>query len=268
MSEDPTKIESPASAMTRAEFLKSVGKSVILITAGAAGYASWSKLTSRLTPLRTAGNSRYPGSPWYGMAIDIEKCIGCGKCVEACSLENDVPAEHYRTWVERYVVKKDGTVDISSPDGGINGFEGEVPDELVERTFFVPKLCNHCSESPCIQVCPVGATFRSPEGVVLIDYDYCVGCRYCIQACPYGSRFWNPQKNTADKCTLCYHRITKGKLPACVEVCPVGARVFGDLSDPQSPISNFIRDNAVMVLKPHLKTGAKVYYKGLSKEVV
>ena len=254
--------------MTRGEFLKSAGKSIILIGAGAAGYASWNRLTSGITPKSELGKAKYPGKPWYAMAIDIEKCIGCGMCVEACSKENGVPVDHYRTWIERYIVKKDGSVDISSPEGGIHGFEGEVPDEEVERTFFVPKLCNHCAESPCIQVCPVGATFRSPEGVVLIDYDYCVGCRYCIQACPYGSRFWNPEKQTADKCTLCYHRITKGKLPACVEVCPVGARVFGDLSDPDSPVSRFIRNNPVMVLKPHLKTGAKVYYKGLSQEVV
>ena len=106
------------------------------------------------------------------------------------------------------------------------------------------------------------------EGVVLVDYDYCIGCGYCIQACPYGSRFWNPKRKTADKCTLCYHRIKKGKLPACVEVCPVEARIFGDLSDHESPISKFNRENAMMAIKPNLKTGAKVLYKGLTKEVV
>ncbi|MBS1718004.1 MAG: 4Fe-4S dicluster domain-containing protein [Armatimonadetes bacterium] len=203
------------------------------------------------------------------MAVDLTTCIGCGKCVDACCTENDVPPEHFRTWVERYVVKKDGSVVIDSPDGGRDGFtDASDSDSDVEKAFFVPKLCNHCDDSPCIQVCPVGATFRTEEGVVLVDYDYCVGCRYCIQACPYGSRFWNEKKKTADKCTLCYHRIKKGQQPACVSVCPVNARIFGDLTDPESPLSKFIKSNPVMTLKPHLKTGAKVVYKGLSKEVV
>ncbi len=165
-------------------------------------------------------------------------------------------------------MKEDGSVTITSPQGGINGFGDDIDAADVVRSYFVPKLCNHCDDSPCTQVCPVGATFETKEGAVVIDYDWCIGCRYCIQACPYGSRFWNPVKNTADKCTLCYHRIKKGLLPACVEVCPTGARIFGDLSDDESPVSKFTRENATMVMKPHLKTGAKVAYKGLSKEVV
>jgi tetrathionate reductase subunit B len=254
--------------MTRGEFLRGTGRTILLIGAGAAGYASWSSLTSRLTGPKPKGVRGYPNSPWYSMAIDIDACIGCGHCVAACSKENDVPKEHFRTWIERYIVKEDNSVLISSPNGGMDGFPNDVPEDQVAKGFFVPKLCNHCDESPCIQVCPVGATFRSEEGVVLVDYDWCVGCRYCIQACPYGSRFWNEEKRTADKCTLCYHRIKKGLKPACVEVCPVKARVFGDLTDPKSEISKFCRDNDVMTLKPNLKTGAKVVYKGLSKEVV
>ncbi|MDR3691412.1 MAG: 4Fe-4S dicluster domain-containing protein [Fimbriimonas sp.] len=254
--------------MTRADFLTATGKSVVLLMAGAAGYASWNSLTSRLAQRKLTPIRGYPSSPWYSMAVDITACIGCGKCVDACCAENDVPAEHFRTWVERYIVKKDGEVVIDSPNGGKDGFTDTVPEDQISKAFFMPKLCNHCDESPCIQVCPVGATFLSPEGVVLIDYEYCIGCGYCIQACPYGSRFWNPNKHTADKCTLCYHRITKGQLPACVEVCPVKARIFGNLADPDSPISKFCRENPVMTLKPQLRTGAKVVYKGLSKEVV
>ncbi len=254
--------------ITRSDLLKTIGQSVILIGVGAGGYAAWSNVTSKIakkTTKRTA--TGYPASPWYAMAIDIEKCIGCGSCVQACSVENDVPEGHFRTWIERYVIKEDGSVDISSPDGGIHGFP-EVSDENVTRAFFVPKLCNHCDDSPCTQVCPVGATFETSDGVVMVDYDWCVGCRYCIQACPYGSRFWNEKKRTADKCTLCYHRIKKGQVPACVEVCPTGARIFGDISDKESPVAKFVRENATNVMKPHLKTGAKVQYKGLSKEVV
>lgn len=265
MSENPNEI-------TRRETLQTVGRSVLLIAIGVAGgvggISTLQNVRREMKLKATKKEGRYPGSPWYSMAIDIEKCIGCGRCVQACSEENDVPAGHYRTWIERYAIMKDGSVSITSPNGGINGFENDIDEEKVERAFFVPKLCNHCDDSPCTQVCPVGATFQTKDGVVVVDYDWCIGCRYCIQSCPYGSRFWNPKRNTADKCTLCYHRIKKGEQPACVEVCPTGARLFGDMSDDASPISKFVRENATMTMKPNLMTGAKVQYKGLSKEVV
>ncbi|MFI5387739.1 MAG: 4Fe-4S dicluster domain-containing protein [Fimbriimonadales bacterium] len=177
MSEEPNKV-------SRLQFLKQAGKTVLLVGAAGAGYGMWTRATKAL--VRRSPEWVHPDgkTPYYSMAIDIEKCIGCGKCVEACSKENDVPKDHFRTWVERYVVKNDGTVLISSPHGAINGFENDIPAENVEKAFFVPKLCNHCDHSPCTQVCPVGATFKTDEGVVVIDYDWCVGCRYCIQACP------------------------------------------------------------------------------------
>ncbi|RIK01573.1 MAG: 4Fe-4S ferredoxin [Armatimonadetes bacterium] len=253
--------------VSRAEFLKGVGRSAVLIGLGAAGYATWNRVTSKLAREREL-TKRPSQGPWYAMAVDIEKCIGCGRCVVACSKENNGPEGHFRTWIERYVITKDGRVLISSPNGGMDGFSDDMPESDIERAFFVPKLCNHCETSPCTQVCPVGATFLTDDGVVLVDYEWCVGCRYCIQACPYGSRFWNRTKRTADKCTMCFHRIQKGLQPACVEVCPTGARIFGDTNDPESPISVFMRENATMTLKPHLRTGAKLAYKGLSKEVV
>lgn len=205
---------------------------------------------------------------WWAMLVDIEKCIGCGSCVRACQKENDVPDGYYRTWIERYrVLEVNGveTIQVDSPDGGKNGFP--VNDLPAAKEFFVPKMCNHCADSPCTQVCPVGATFNSPDGVVLIDQKYCLGCRYCVQACPYGCRFIDPRTKTAQKCTLCYHRITQGLTTACCEVCPTGARQLADLKNPKDPIHEFLRTHSVQVLKPHLATGAKLYYNGLDGSV-
>ncbi len=103
--------------------------------------------------------------------------------------------------------------------GARNGFP-VVKEEDAGKYFFVPKLCNHCADSPCTQVCPVGATFVTPDGAVLVDQTYCLGCAYCVQACPYGCRYIHPEKKVADKCTLCYHRITKGLTTACCEAAP------------------------------------------------
>jgi Fe-S-cluster-containing dehydrogenase component len=204
---------------------------------------------------------------WGGMLLDVTKCMGCGSCVRACQLENHVPDGYFRTWVERYVVRDWGFehISVDSPDGGKNGFPP--PSDNAEKTFFVPKLCNHCADSPCTQVCPVGATFHTADGVVLVDQNYCVGCRYCIQACPYGCRYFHPTKHVADKCTLCYHRITKGLTTACCEVCPTGARQLVDLKDPADPVHEFLKTHSVQVLKPHLATGAKAFYNGLDGSV-
>lgn len=214
-----------------------------------------------------------PSSHWYGMGVDVDKCIGCNRCVEACKAENGVPEEpfYFRTWIERYEIRADGEVTVKcistlTPEQRLA--EQNVPvDPSVVRTFFVPKLCNQCANPPCVQVCPVGATFQTRDGVVLVDADRCIGCRYCIQACPYGARYLNPQTRTADKCTFCYHRVTRGLLPACVEVCPTEARVFGDLKAKADRLVSFQRDNAISVLKPDLNTEPKVRYAKLDGEV-
>ena len=216
-----------------------------------------------------ASDEEQSHQPRYGMAVDIENCIGCGRCVEACKAENDVPLEpfFFRTWVERYRVREDG-VEVDSPDGGRQGFPNNDDDEgPSQRSFFVPKLCNHCDNAPCVQVCPVGATFTNEDGVVLVDHEYCIGCRYCIQACPYGARYLDPITRTAQKCTFCYHRIKRGLQPACVEVCPTQARIFGDLNKRSSPLPRFFRFQKVQVLKPHLNTAPKVFYSGLDGNV-
>jgi len=227
-------------------------------------------VTGPLKVLADDGEGGYDAAEhYYAMGIQLEKCIGCGKCVQACKTENDVPEEpfYFRTWIERYVIYEDGDVQVDSPEGGINGFPPLEEDKNILRTFFVPKLCNHCDNPPCVQVCPVGATFKSEDGVVLVDEDYCIGCRYCIQACPYGARYLDPRTKTADKCTFCYHRITKGLLPACVEVCPTQARIFGELGKLSTPLNRMMRQNNIQVLKPHMNTEPKVLYSELDGEV-
>lgn len=205
---------------------------------------------------------------YYGMGVDPSKCIGCARCVAACKTENDVPVDphYFNTWIERYVITEDDEVEVDSPNGGLDGFP-PLTQANVERTFFVPKLCNQCDSPPCVQVCPVGATFMTDDGVVLVDDDYCIGCRYCIQACPYGARYLHPETHVAAKCTFCYHRLVRGQVPACVEVCPTGARIFGEVRGRATPLARFTRFNQIQVLKPHLNTAPKVLYANLDGEV-
>src|SRR3989338_2179602 len=248
-------------AMTRREFLKYCAKTFPLFIFFS-GF--W------IDELLSLDLDNYdPTKHNYAIGIDINKCIACGRCAAACKQENDVPTDEncFRTWVERYVTTTDGETSVDSPNGGINGFPDVTESENILKSFFVPKMCNHCENPPCVQVCPVGATFKSRDGVVLVDEKYCVGCRYCIQACPYGARYMHPEKHVADKCTFCYHRITRGKLPACVEVCPTKARVFGELSQQSSPIRRFIRFNDTRTLKPELNTKPKVFYADADGEV-
>jgi tetrathionate reductase subunit B len=247
--------------MDRRDFLKNI---CLCVSSGAlAGGLSadaWAKMIHK---------DYDPEKHYYGMGIDIDKCIGCGRCMEACKTENDVPnvPYYFRTWVERYVIKTDKSVTVNT----ISGKSDEGADVFVEkdmlRSFFVPKLCNQCDHPPCVQVCPVGATFKTDDGVILVDSKRCIGCRYCIQACPYGARFLHPETRVADKCTFCYHRLVRGLLPACVEVCPKQARLFGDMKSIASPLGRFIRMNKLHVLKPSLNTDPKVYYANLDGEV-
>lgn len=204
---------------------------------------------------------------YYAYLIDTKKCIGCGNCVRACKRENGILNPFFRTWVEKYLVTEDNHVYVESPNGGYDGFVSKKLKSKVTKGFFVPKMCNHCRNTPCIQVCPVNASYKSPEGVVLIDKQRCIGCSYCVQACPYGSRYIDPRAHTADKCTWCYHRIRKGLLPACVDVCPTGTRRFGDMNEKDSEIKKLIQTQRVEVLKPELNTEPFCFYIGLDKAV-
>jgi Fe-S-cluster-containing dehydrogenase component len=233
------------------------GKLLVLASAGAT--------LEQITGAEPAPEAYQMAGHWWGMIVDIDKCIGCGNCVRACSNENHVPDGYFRTWVERYQVTEDQQPRVDSPKGAIDGFPPSTRSGL--KSFFVPKLCNQCAHSPCVQVCPVGATFVSPDGVVLVDQSYCLGCRYCVQACPYGCRYMHPDTRTVDKCTLCYHRITQGLTTACCENCPTGARQLVDFKNPKDPVHEFLRHNKVQILKPYMATGAKVYYKDLDGSV-
>jgi len=210
------------------------------------------------------------GEPLYGFMVDTDKCIGAGKCLTACREENNVPEGQSRTWVERYVHFKDGTVKVDLvPETGYDSENvGDIDPATVDKAYFVPKLCNHCEDAPCNQVCPTHASITAPGGVELVDPELCIGCGYCVQACPYGVRFINHDTGNADKCTWCYHRITKEETPACVEACPTGARLFGRLDDPESEISKKIKTLPTSVLKEHLGTHPKLHYIGLNGEVV
>ena len=203
----------------------------------------------------------------YAYLVDISKCIGCGSCVRACSQENHVPQHFFRTWVERYLVSPEHGAYIESPNGGLDGFQQVSTNVAPTKAFFVPKLCNHCTATPCIQVCPVGASYRTKDGLILVDGERCIGCGYCVQACPYGSRFINEETGTAEKCTWCYHRITKGLKPACVEVCPTGSRQFGDMKREDDPVRQQIERQPVTVLREHLLTEPNCFYLHADKEV-
>ncbi|UCG78747.1 MAG: 4Fe-4S dicluster domain-containing protein [Nitrospirota bacterium] len=240
----------------------------------AAAVASMPLTIEILTPEQVKAEIEKSDVRW-GFLVDTYKCVGCGFCVKACKKENEVPydAPVTRTWVERYVITKDGRVLADSPNGARDGFNDnrirgeEVPENEISKAFFVPKLCNHCENPPCVQVCPVGATYSTADGVVLVDRSWCIGCGYCIMACPYGVRFFHPEHKVAEKCTFCYHRIVKGMKTACVQACPFGARQIGNLKDPNDPITKIITTQRVGVLRDEYGTKPQVYYLGLDDNV-
>ena len=254
----------------RRDFLK-------LTLRGAAGIGLAGGLGTIFWPL--AGRAAGKPARWVFL-VDTYKCIGCGFCVKACKQENEIPwdAEISRTWVERYVVTRDGTVFADSPKEARYGFTSprvdmgggqfkDIPREQIKKAFFGPKLCNQCDRPPCVQVCPVGATYQTPDGVCLVDRKWCIGCGYCIMACPYGMRFFHPVHRVAEKCNFCYHRITRGGQPACVLACPTGARRIGNGKDPEDPVSKVILTQRVSIHKPEYGTKPQVYYLGMSEEV-
>ncbi len=209
----------------------------------------------------------------WAMVIDLKKCIheeGCTDCVNACHIAHNVPQfdnpkdEIKWIWKEKFH----------------NAFHDEGHEHLEEHVLHanIPVLCNHCDNPPCVRVCPTGATWkRDNDGIVMMDWHRCCGCRYCVAACPYGSRSFNwrdprpfvdkidPEfptrtRGVVEKCTFCDERLAKGKLPNCVEACKAKAILFGDLEDPESEIRKVLKDNFTIRRKPGLGTQPEIYY--------
>lgn len=239
----------------------------------------------------------------FGYALNIQKCIGCRRCVKACVEENNQSrGETESEWIRVMKMEKgeftpekmkEGYPDELGIQVGGNAYsasgvvlEGEhyyepekVPDE---DAFYMPIACMQCEKPPCVKVCPVRTTYREPDGIVVVDYNWCIGCRMCVAACPYWARRFNwgkpdlpkedmnpkthylgnrpRMKGVVEKCTFCIQRTRKGRYPACVEVCPVGARKFGNLLDPNSEIRKVLAKKRVFRLKAELNTYPKFFY--------
>lgn len=195
----------------------------------------------------------------WGMAVDLKRCIGCNACVLACKAENGTPPGIH--WMR--VMEKE---------------EGKYP---FARRLFFPLRCNHCAEPPCETICPTGATYKRADGLVLIDYDKCIGCGACMIACPYQVRFlWEDGKGyysegltpfeeakyggfrqgTVQKCNFCVHRLDQGLAPACVQTCPTNALTYGNLEDPASPINQALRSRHHSRPREELGTEPGLYY--------
>lgn len=174
----------------------------------------------------------------YGFIIDNRKCIGCHACTTACKSEHDVPVGVFRTWVKQ--VEK-----------------GTFPN--TRRVFSVLR-CNHCTDAPCVEICPVEALYTRPDGIVDFNKDRCIGCKSCMQACPYDALYIDPDTHTAAKCNYCAHRVDVGLEPACVVVCPEHAIVSGDMEDPNSEISQTLSRHQTTVRKPEKATVPNLYY--------
>lgn len=182
----------------------------------------------------------------YGFAIDQRTCIGCHACTVACKTEHEIPVGQFRTWV-KYVDS------------------GSYPDTT--RDFGVMR-CNHCTDAPCVRICPTKALFTRPDGIVDFDRDRCIGCKSCMQGCPYDAIYIDDDTHTAAKCNFCAHRIDDDLEPACVVVCPTHSIWVGDLDDPTSGISRLVNTNPVAVRAPEQHTGPNVFYLGADRAVL
>jgi Fe-S-cluster-containing dehydrogenase component len=216
----------------------------------------------------------------FAYALNLTRCIGCRKCAHACLEENNQSRED-KDDIEMSYIRvlqlNKGAINLETSTVYYDPATVPQPDK-----YYMPVQCHQCRQSPCTKVCPVQATWQEKDGVVVVDYNWCIGCRYCMAACPYDARRFNYQKPKLDaasvnpnqgylsnrirpqgvveKCTFCLHRTREGKYPACLEVCPTGARVFGNLLDPNSEISYILKNKRVYILKEDVGTQPRFYY--------
>lgn len=229
---------------------------------------------------KVATNNPLPGV-LFGYGLDISRCIGCRRCVYACVKENNQSRYPQVHWIQVLQFKKGDkwVSDLESADKYYN------PEKVPEQGYFyMPTQCQQCEKPPCVKVCPTRATWKEDDGIIVVDYNWCIGCRYCMAACPYGARHFNwaapkipdeeintnthylgnrpRMQGVVEKCTFCVQRTRNepGRYPACVEICPVGARKFGNLLDPNSEIRYSIQNKRVFRLKEELGTNPKFYY--------
>jgi molybdopterin-containing oxidoreductase family iron-sulfur binding subunit len=210
----------------------------------------------------------------YG--LNITRCIGCRRCVHACVKENNQSREPEIQYIRVLQMEK-GSIDVETAEHHYEPPEVPLPDK-----YYMPVQCHQCAQPPCVKVCPVEATWQEPDGITVIDYDWCIGCRYCEAACPYWARRFNftepripegalqPEmgylsnrprsKGVMEKCTFCLHRTRVGRLPACLEVCPTGSRKFGNVLDPDSEVAYILQNKRVYVLKEDVGTVPRFFY--------
>lgn len=210
----------------------------------------------------------------YG--LNLSRCIGCRRCVYACVKENNQSRSPQIQYIRVLKLEK-GSIDLETSDHHYD------PPQVPEHdSYYMPVQCHQCKKPPCVKVCPVEATWQEPDGITVIDYDWCIGCRYCEAACPYWARRFNftepglpdgglnpdmaylsnrPRaKGVMEKCTFCLHRTRRGLMPACVEVCPTGSRKFGNVLDPDSEVSYILREKRVFILKEDVGTVPRFFY--------
>jgi len=213
-----------------------------------------------------------PAGTRWAMVIDPKKCLeagDCTKCLDACHRTHNVPAIDNRAHEVKWIWKESFEHTFPSLQTDFP------PDALRDKPVMV--LCNHCDNPPCVRVCPTQATWKRSDGIVMMDWHRCIGCRYCVAGCPYGSRSFNwsdprpaiaqitpdfptRSKGVVEKCTFCEERIAKGEPPACVAACKAKALVFGNLNDPESDVRSLLRSRFTIRRKPELGTRPAIYY--------
>ncbi len=290
--------QAPLGRPSRREFLRAAAASATAAALSGCDMEQWlgrhfqelsgEQLDRRLRQLEARYSKRFgrevrvsatPPRPGvvFGYGLDLSRCIGCRRCVYACVRENNQSRAPEIHWIKVLEMDQGHGVDLEHANGYYEAASVPRPGH-----FYMPVQCQQCREPPCVKVCPANATWKEPDGMVVVDYDWCIGCRCCMAACPYGARHFNwtsPRidpsevnpdlhllgnrvrpKGVVEKCTFCIQRTRAGRYPACVEICPVGARKFGNLLDASSEIRYVMENKRVFVFKEELATRPRFYY--------